>query len=225
MKDISFAVQQQVKNYELTSRSKSYFRLKTSNVDKISKKIKESHHDKQLLELISKRDRLNKKIYELLDKAGEESDAKSITDIQEAESYLRRHFMHQLDKKEEINELMKKHKAFNRDMVQRQENIMKKYQAIGGYTKIGLSKLGLLQRREDIDREKEIQKELRRFYTEVSDKQRSLALESESILSRAGVPFFTLSSESASQLGLDNLKFLKAQVLDLLKKLLRHLRE
>lgn len=148
----------------------------------------QTHQAKQLMELISKRDYYNKKIYELLNSAGEELDALRIDDLAEAEHFIERRFMRQLEKVDQVKSLIEKHTRFYQDMELRHSAILTKYTSNKSY--LGLSKLKTLNSHAERDRETAKAKELGDFYREMMKKQMEYASESAAMLNQLQVPIF-----------------------------------
>lgn len=188
MKHLPVHVHQTIENYQLTSKSKRFRRLTPKHEKKIVETIAQTHQSKQLLELIGKRDHYNKKIYELLNSAGEEMDPLRIDDLAEAEHHIERRFMRKIEKVDQVKSLIDKHTRFYQEIEQRQKAILAKYTPSQSYQ--GLSKLKSLNSHAERDREQAKAKELQEFYQQVMEKQKAYAAESTSMLKQLQVPFF-----------------------------------
>lgn len=218
MKDITAVVHHQIKNYELTSRSRELFRLRPQNEARISKRILDKKLDKQLLELLLKRDRLNRKINEMLDKAAEINDPKKVTDFQEAESFIKRFLLTETEKADQIHALIEKHKNYQSSIAKQRQDIIEKHSKTHMRPLASLSKFSAVQQHEVSQKERALQSELHDFYVGVADSQRTLAFESENMLRHLGVPFFALEDPRDASIQPEKLSDLKAKVLELLSQ-------
>ncbi|EEQ38017.1 hypothetical protein EJF18_20925 [Clavispora lusitaniae] len=189
MKHVSSAVHHTIQNYQLTSKSKSYRRLTPKNEKKIAETIVSNNQAKQLMELINKRDYYTKRIYELLNSAGEETDPRLIDDLSEAEHYLERRFTRQVEKMDQVKALIEKHLRFQKEKTAEHKAILEKY-ADKGQSYQGLSKLKKLNSNAERDRSVAKEKELASFYKEVMQMQKRYAAESQAMLCELQVPFF-----------------------------------
>lgn len=196
MKHLASAVHNTIANYQLTSKSKLFHRLKPKHEKRIVDDLVKNDKAKQLLELIHKRDYYNKKIYELLNTAAEELDPKLIVDETDAEEYLKKIFMQLPEKVQQVESLIKKHTEFQVGAKERYEIIQKKHLADSPKYK-GLSKFASMNANSQLKKMQALNSEMRALTSEVSSRQKVLAKESEAMLRILEVPFFTLESELA----------------------------
>lgn len=197
MKHISAQVHQTIENYQLTSKSKRFRWLTPKHEKKIVETIEKNHQSKQLMELINKRDYYSKKIYEMLDSAGEELDPLRIDELAEAEHHLERRFMRQVEKADQVRSLIEKHTRFYQENERRQNEIMVKYASSQSYP--GLSKLKTLNSHAERDRELAKTRELSELHREMMQQQKAYAAESAAMLKQLQVPFFTGKEDKHNQ--------------------------
>lgn len=217
MNDLRSAVHHQIKCYELTSKSKSLFRLKSKNESRICKSISDRRQDKIILELILKRNRLDRKINEMLNEAAEQKDPSKIIDLDEAKSFINRYLLRQKEKSEQISSLIDKHKRFQRDAVQQKNVILGDHEKLSPKKISGLTKLSQLNATEKSRLDEELKKRLQSHYEMIADRQRQLSQESDAMLLELGVPFFVENSQ------FDHLSHNEVAVLK--TKILKHLME
>lgn len=195
MKLISQAVHQTIHNYQLTSKSKLFKRLTLNNEDRISKKIVLSKQEEKLLKLISQRDHYCKKIYELLNRAGEPNDPRAISTEEDAEYYLKNIFPKHSESVQQVRSITQKHEQFQTRIAEQRRDILKKHEK----RKTGTSSLAKLESLNAVDEAKRVQvmeKELQEFFEEIRGEQNELTRESERMLSSLGIPFFVPAAKN-----------------------------
>lgn len=214
MEDISAAVHNTIKTYRLSG-SGSYHRLDPKNEKRITKKLIETKQHKKLLEIIHKRDHYNKRLYELLDKAGQQNNPAEIFDLLEGFSYIKRHLMTDPSAVEKITALIDKQTRFQKDLAKRQALIKAKYEE-SALNSTGLAKLKLLDQSDRQKKSKEMNRELNELYMSMASEQTKQSEEAEATLRQLKVPFFVLSRESCQFLQLELDRF-KRKMLDRLQ--------
>lgn len=199
MKLVSQAVHQTIHNYQLTSKSKLFKRLTLNNETRISKKIVLTKQEEKLLKLISQRDHYSKKIFELLNKAGEPTDPRAITTEEDAEYYLKNIFPKYTEGVQQVRSISEKHEQFQTRIAEQRRDILKKHEK----KKTGTSSLAKLEALNAVDEAKRLQaleKELHEFFEEIRREQKGLSRESERMLGSLGIPFFVLAAKNQEDL-------------------------
>lgn len=219
MKDLRPAIHHQIKHYEISSKSKSLFRLKKKNEERIVQAISQKKQEKSLLELILKRDRLDRKINELLNKVAEQTSPSEITDFDEAKSYLERYLLKEHEKSDQILSLIEKHRRFQISATDRRDKIIEEYRPSSLKKLLGLSKLDQMNKLENSRKETDFQQKLQSHYETVADSQRKLSVESEAMLRQLGVPFFAIEKERLQMESIE-IKTLKSRILKHLMEVL-----
>lgn len=175
---------------------------------------KKQHH--QLLDIIQKRDYYNNKLYDLLDKAAEQTDPNEILDVHEASHFIKKRLMKDKNAVDRVKALIDKHVRFQKDMAMRQQEIRSRYED-SAVSSVGLSKLKLIGEGDKRRKALELERELKDFYMNIAEEQTKQFEESESALRLLGVPFFVLADDD-SRLSLEDLAHHKKKVLSSLQK-------
>ncbi|KAM9922532.1 hypothetical protein OXX59_005762 [Metschnikowia pulcherrima] len=212
-KQVNSAVNHAISNYQLTSKSKSLRRLSPANSDKIATALIDKKQDRQLMEYIKKRDYYTKKINELLNDCGEETNPRLIQDEAEAEHFIRKRLLRDHAKVQQIKRLIEKHASFQRKAAHEQEQIIRRHQ--GNRSISGLKKLGSMNAATEQKQKAARDTELHEFYGRLLRQQKSFSDESEHMLRQLDVPFFCSIVEDAPEAQTH-----KSFVLDLLLKIL-----
>lgn len=220
MKELRPAVHHQIKQYEISSKSKSLFRLKKKNEDRIIRAILKKRKEKPILELILKRDRLDRKINELLNEVAEQTSPSEITDFDEAKSYLEHYLLKEHEKSDQILSLIEKHRRFQISATDRRDKIIEEYRPSSTKRFLGLSKLDQMEKQENSRKEGDFQQKLKSHYETVADSQRKLSVESEAMLRQLGVPFFAIEEDKV-QMDSTEMKNLKSRILKHLMNMLK----
>ncbi|PVH16135.1 uncharacterized protein CXQ87_003999 [Candidozyma duobushaemuli] len=151
-------------------------------------KLVDEGQDKTILELISKRNRLDRKINEMLNEAAEQTDPRKIIDLDEAKSFVNRYLLRQKEKSQQISSLIDKHKRFQQDAAQQKKVILEDHEKLSPKKISGLTKLSQLNSSEKSRLDEELKKRLQSHYEMVADRQRQLSQESDAMLHELGVP-------------------------------------
>ncbi|QWU89192.1 hypothetical protein CA3LBN_003515 [Candidozyma haemuli] len=175
--------------------------------------------DKTILELISKRNRLDRKINEMLNEAAEQTDPRKIIDLDEAKSFVNRYLLRQKEKSQQISSLIDKHKRFQQDAAQQKKVILEDHEKLSPKKISGLTKLSQLNSSEKSRLDEELKKRLQSHYEMVADRQRQLSQESDAMLHELGVPFFVENSQF-DHLNHNEVTMLKTKILKHLMKAL-----
>lgn len=217
-KDLSSVVHRAVLHYQLTSSSKLLRRLNVKNERRIVSNLTKRKQEKQLIDLLHKRDYYNNKINELLNHAAEETDPKLIDDEDEAEFYLARRFLKDKEKLHQTKTIILNHNAFQEESSREYEKIVNEFQ-LKQPAANGLSKLRAMNNASEKSWLVAKEKALKEFYERIYEKQKRLASESESMLRQLGVPFFCFDNDL--QIEEEQLKQSKERILATLYKLVK----
>lgn len=217
-KDLSSVVHRAVSHYQLTSSSKLLKRLNVKNERRIVGNLTKRKQEKQLIELLHKRDYYNNKINELLNHAAEETDPKLIDDEDEAEFYLSKRFLKDKEKLHQVKTIILNHIAFHEESTREHEKIVKDFQQKQPAAN-GLSKLKAMNNASEKSWLVAKEKALKEFYERIYEKQKRLASASEFMLRQLGVPFFCLDNDL--EIEKEQLKQSKEHILATLHKLVK----
>lgn len=172
-------VHRTVRNYQLTSRSKKFWRLRPHNETKIAHAIRKKGQQDELALLAQKQSYYTDKLHDLLNRAAEERDPRLIQDQQEADWFIRKHVVSDPQKLKLVEFQVWKqqqfHAEFGREL------------SAAEPPNLGLVKL----RAVNLDAEKRRQTASQELYLKYAQQQRLLAKECEDQLRDLEVPFFT----------------------------------
>lgn len=189
MKQLTSAVHNTISNYQLTSRSKRYRRLKPKNERAIVDGLVKKDRAKLFMELIHKRDYYTNKIHEMLNSAGEQLDPSLIDDDADAEHYIAKVFMSSPEKVEQVRSLIGKHIQSQHEWAAQLEGIEKKHEQKSPKYK-GLLKFAGMNTESETKRVQQKERELHELYQQVARQQQELAREATGMLRVLEVPFF-----------------------------------
>lgn len=211
-------VPQLVLDYQITSKSRKLSKLTPQNTDKIIKSVnRDVSKKKHFFDLVAKKEHYLLKIYRFLhdtapnddeyvpDEASHDSklDPKYISNRFLGEKYIRQNVLQNKSRYERLKEIMSKHHEFQTRMKTEREQLLQKYEnekrSESKNSSVKLQKLNGMN--SDImnskleKMENDFQEELRKFDEYVYYKMKNLATESNALLTRLNIPFFSISTD------------------------------
>lgn len=201
--NIDSIIQAAIRQYHDTSKSRKLKRLTLLNASSISKGIKTSDRKNELLDIVSKRDHYNHKLYKLLyDVAPEVEEEEVVMDPRYIHNrHLARKYLDQKLRddlfKSKLQEIIARHKDFQERLLREREAIIARLKAqnvFEGSTKLAkLSKVNAsIGDQKKLVLETQLANELDKHAEVVYYKSQQLSSETTAWLCANGVPFFCL---------------------------------